>query len=48
MNNDGFFTSGKDGFVRQWSKEFLSTGKEIHLPSLINSKQGLIVLNQLQ
>ena len=36
MNPNGFLTSGKDGLVIQWTREFTPVGQPIRIPSLLN------------
>ncbi|CAF0987237.1 unnamed protein product [Adineta ricciae] len=37
--NDGFLTSGKDGFVRAWTRGFNPFGQPVRIPSLISDSE---------
>ncbi|CAF1543885.1 unnamed protein product, partial [Adineta ricciae] len=36
---DGFLTSSKDGFVKEWTRDFTHTGQAIHIPSLVSDPE---------
>jgi hypothetical protein len=40
VNADGFLTSGKDGFVQQWGRDFSLLGEPIPIPCLLNDTDG--------
>ncbi|UJR16486.1 hypothetical protein I4U23_003389 [Adineta vaga] len=40
---DGILTSGKDGFVKGWTRDFVSIGQPIRIQSLINDSEDVSV-----
>ena len=40
MSPHGFLTSSKDGFVKEWTPDFVPTGQPIHIPCLMNDTEG--------
>ncbi|CAF0858738.1 unnamed protein product [Adineta steineri] len=42
ISSNGFLTSGKDGFVKEWKKDFSSI-RLIHIPNLINDSEEVNV-----
>ncbi|CAF1210286.1 unnamed protein product [Rotaria sordida] len=43
INPNGFLTSGKDGIVRQWTKDFTPIGQPVYIPCLINDTEDISV-----
>ncbi|UJR29986.1 hypothetical protein I4U23_017533 [Adineta vaga] len=43
ITSDGFLTSSKDGFVKEWTREFTPTSQQIHIPSLLNDSEEISV-----
>ncbi|CAF4873359.1 unnamed protein product [Rotaria socialis] len=43
INSNGFLTSGKDGCVKEWTRDFAPTGQSTHVPSLINDSEEISV-----
>ncbi|CAF2961159.1 unnamed protein product [Rotaria sp. Silwood2] len=43
INPNGFLTSGKDGFVREWTKDLVPIGKPVEIPCLINDTEDISV-----
>ncbi|CAF3682759.1 unnamed protein product [Rotaria sp. Silwood1] len=43
INTDAFLTSGKDGYVKEWTRDFVPTGQSIHIPCLMNDTEEISV-----
>lgn len=40
INPNGYLTSGKDGYVKEWTRDLTPTGQAIRIPCLMNDTNG--------